>query len=238
MITRYEHPTAQEAYTAAAQMLNRQLQRTSGPVLLLCTGGSAITLVNEIDQATLPNDITISVLDERYSEDPTVNNCALLLETDFGKRVLKQKIPFIDTRVQNGEAMEELGDRFEKSLKDWKTTHPNGTILATMGLGDDGHISGVLPFPENAEHFYHLFLHDTRWVAAYDGEGKNPHRYRVTTTLAFLRDFVDTAIVLVTGSKKRIALKQALASGIDLHVIPSRILNHFRNALIYTDIRI
>lgn len=239
MITRYEFPNPEQAYKEAAVMLNAQLKRAQKkPVLLLCTGGSAITLVNKILEENLPNDLSVSVLDERYSEDPSVNNCALLLETDFGARLQSRKIPFFDTRVKNGETKEHLAGRYDSLLRSWVADHPDGVVIATMGLGDDGHISGVLPFPENPEHFYHTFMNTERWVAAYDAENKNPYRYRVTTTLAFLREHVNSAIILVTGSKKRIALKQALSTSLDVQMIPSRIVHSFQNALIYTDIRI
>jgi len=53
--------------------------------------------------------------------------------------------------------LEKLAHRYESSLFEWAKKHPEGKIIATMGIGFDGHTAGIMPYPENPETFARLF---------------------------------------------------------------------------------
>lgn len=212
------------------------------PVLFLLSGGSALKLLDGINTSFLGPNITIGVLDERYSTNPIINNFAQVMETNLYKEAKKAKCLFIDTRILLGEKQDELRTRFEKSLKEWKRANLIGKIIITQGIGPDGHTSGILPFPEDPTGFINKFRDPNVWVQAYDAVGKNQYALRVTTTLSFLK-LVDISIVFVCGPDKIDALKNALEPSSQdkeaaLAKTPARIINEMKEVFIFTDISI
>ena len=192
-------------------------------ILLLLSGGSSLALPRGIDTSLLSDNFTISVLDERYSTDPAENNMAQIMSEDFYTNAIEKGCNFIDTRVRSGETQDQLADRFNQELTEWLYDNPDGEIIATVGIGPDGHISGIMPFPENPSLFSKFFDKTDRMVVSYDANGKNPYRYRVTTTMNLLRR-INTAIVFVSGENKRGALMSLFDKKGSLAVTPARIL--------------
>jgi 6-phosphogluconolactonase/glucosamine-6-phosphate isomerase/deaminase len=212
------------------------LQYAEQSILLLVSGGS---MLDALDADQLPNEnqnLTFAVLDERSSDDPMINNFAQLIATPFAQKLLKTGAESIDTRVQPKEILARLAERFESALKDWKAQHPQGIIIALQGIGADGHTSGVLPFPEDAESFEQQFVDTSHWVTSYDATGKNPHPLRATTTLSFLRNEVDHSIVYAVGESKREALEKLLSDTGTLPETPARILLEMKQVTLITDI--
>lgn len=229
----------EEAGTQLTQQLNVKLQEAhtkKQQVLLLVSGGSAFDLFASIAVSLIDQNVTIGVLDERYSTDPKENNFAQFQQTDFYQAVKDQGAKFIDTTVQDGESHEAHAMRFQKALFDWKASHPDGVIIATVGIGPDGHTSGILPFPENPSLFSELFETPQKLVAAYDADGKNPYRYRSTTTNIFLREYIDHAFVYAVGENKRDALGRVVAESGDLPTTPARVLREMKDVQVFTDI--
>jgi 6-phosphogluconolactonase/glucosamine-6-phosphate isomerase/deaminase len=213
--------TAEEAQSAAQEELRNHLE-TSDPLLLLVSGGSAFSLLP--DQFEPKNTLTVGVLDERFSQDPTKNNCAQLLALPFATHLSS----YIDTRVQAGETLEQLANRFNQALHEWRETHPNGKIVVTQGIGPDGHTSGILPPAD-------LALFEQEWVVGYDASySKNPHPLRVTTTFSFLRQ-VDVSILYAVGAEKLPALTHALAPHASLTDYPAAIITQMRHVTLFTD---
>ena len=228
---------------AATAKLNEVLKRahdTSEPVLLMLSGGSSLELLGGLSETAFGPSTTVTVLDERYSYDPKENNMAQITDTDFYKRISSTGTQFIDTRVQDGETQEQLAERFNNALLSWRHKNPTGMIIATTGIGPDGHISGMMPFPEDPDKFKELFDdHDaTHLVVAYDAGDKNPYPKRVTTTMNLMRK-IHTAIAYVVGESKREALGKFEAREGSLAQTPSRILNEMPGkAYLYTDIKL
>ncbi len=46
-----------------------------------------------------------------------------------------------------------LAQRMEKNLRAWKNQNPQGKIIATLGIGADGHTAGIFPFADNSSTF-------------------------------------------------------------------------------------
>ncbi len=228
----------EEVTRQAAQKLSSILQiyaREKIPVLFLVSGGSAFALLDGVDPSVFGPYLTIGVLDERYSEDPMVNNFSQLMKTHFYGTARSAGCPFIDTRLLQSETQEALRMRFEKALKQWRQDHAEGKIVITQGMGPDGHTSGVLPFSEDERGFIDTFNNPDHWTAAYDAAGKNPYPLRVTTTLSFLRQ-VDASILFVCGADKKEALKKVLAHEGSLAQTPARIINDMPQVFVFTDI--
>lgn len=199
-------------------------------VLLLFSGGSALVLLDKIDFKNLSSKITISVLDERYSQDQNINNMFQIMATNFYQKAKEKGCLFIDTRVKNEENMGDLAERFDKSLQVWFKTYPQGIVIATLGIGSDGHISGIMPYPEDPIRFDKIF-NQKNLVTAYDAGNKNPYSQRVTTTMTFLRK-INLAIVYAVGENKLNALKKIKTEG-SLADTPARILNELKDSKVF-----
>lgn len=235
-----------------AQIINEKLKKAGGssqnkPFLLMLSGGSSLALLDHIDTNLINDRITLSVLDERYSTNPIENNYSLICTTDFYKKAVDAGAHFIDTSVRVGETLEQHASRFADALKKWRKENPQADIIATMGIGPDGHIAGIMPYPEDRSLFKELF-EGTSWITGYDarnaaGVKKNSFSLRTTPTMTFIRENITCAISYVTGENKKSALNNVLADSDDspssypLAKIPARILREIKDATIVTDLR-
>jgi len=200
------------------------------PVLLLVSGGSAFFVLQHCDPAAIGPNVTIGVLDERFSSDPLINNYLQLKKTDFFIQARRSGAKSIDSSLHEDESQRSLSVRIETSILDWIMRRPNGKIIVTMGIGEDGHTAGILPRSAAAD------LDETKQVVAYSvAKEINPHTERVTVSLAFLRDRVDEAIVYAVGEKKHQILETLQDKDMDLYAMPARILNEMRSVTIFTD---
>ena len=123
---------------------------------------------------------------------------------------------------------------FDARLKEWRKSNPKGKIVALLGIGEDGHVAGVMPFVGKKRLFEDLFL-DQEWVASFDATGKNEHTLRFTTTLTFLKEQVDHAIVFVQGSIKMQALQKIANKDLDINDVPAKILCQMKDVILCTD---
>ncbi len=222
----------------AGEVLTRILKESpEAPKLFLISAGSSFKVLDfvEID---LAKNLTIAVLDERFSKDPDVNNFSQLSRTDFFKEVLENDIPFIDTKVGEKETITHLKVRFQEGLKKWKKENPKGEIVALVGIGEDGHTAGVMAFPENDKFFEDLFCDKDEWVVAYDAKGKHKYALRVTVSLDFLRNKVDKAIIFISGENKKEALEKVLRDEGNLHEIPGRVIQEMKDVVLFTNVEI
>lgn len=227
----------EEAKQKAIAALNTFLTaQKDTPVLFMTSGGSALSLVEGIDSSSLSDNLTLTVLDERYSTTPEENNFALLTRTSFFEHAIENGVSLIDTRVQQGESLQQLSSRFDYALKDWRRRNPQGHIVATMGMGPDGHISGIMPHPESEEVFSIRFEQPEHWVCGYDAEGKNPFRYRATTTIPFIREQIDYAVAYIVGLDKKESFARAMQSQKGRHAVPARTFHEMKAVDIFTDI--
>lgn len=215
-------------------------------ILFLTSGGSAFDLLKNLEISS--RNISIGVLDERYSIDPAVNNFSQLQATEFFQKREKMFDKILDTKVLDGESLEDFADRFDSLLKKWKEQNPDGIIVSTMGMGADGHTSGIMPHPENELVFEGLFNDPRKWVVGYDAGDKNPYPERATTTLAFLKNEIDFAVVYVVGEGKKDALVRVMAENGTLAETPARlamrsvagrparVFHEMKNVSLFTDI--
>jgi len=194
-------------------------------VLFLSSGGSSLAILDFIADDILGDYLTIGVLDERYDREEKNNNFVQLSRTDFYGKALKSGCAFIDTGVRPGQTQKALADYFEGKLREWRKNNPDGVIIATIGIGPDGHTSGIMPFPEDEKRFDALF-NGERWVVAYDATGKTPYPERVTTTNTFLK-LINRAFVFATGREKAEAFRR-MQEDRPVSEVPAAILKELR----------
>lgn len=218
----------------AIETLNLSLElHKNQPILFLVSGGSALTLLNDINKQNLDTHITISVLDERFDKNPEINNFAQLASTNFYKNAIARGCKFIDTTVKN-ESIEQIAQRFENSIRQWTQEHANGYILITQGIGADGHTSGIMPYPENRDLFVKLFETDS-WIVYYNAHNKSDFPLRITTTIPFLKTMVDESIVYAVGDNKKSALNNLFSRG-SIAELPARVICDMKKVALFTDI--
>lgn len=206
------------------------------PVLCLFSGGSALLILDHLDVSFFGKNVTMSMLDERWSRDPAVNNFLKFSALSFYRRAAAAGAYFIETVPRAGETLKEFGDRCQSALRAWADTHPGGKVFATFGVGEDGHTAGIMPFPEDPKKFSALFERADRFVAVYDAGPKSSFPLRATVTFSFLRTNLAGGVLFVRGEGKHATLGRLLAPEGTLAETPSRILRELPNITLCTDI--
>ncbi len=235
-LTLYIRKDKEDAASFFAKDISRKLKEFRDverrDVLFLSSGGSALGVLDRIDESVIGPYLTIGIFDERYDPSNKTSNYAQLRKTAFYQRAVQRGCRLIDTSTQRGQTQEELADFYENELRSWRARHPRGAIMATMGTAIDGHTAGIMPFPEDPSRFHELFERE-RWIVSYDATGKNPYPKRVTTTYTFLR-YVDLVGIFLVGAEKGPMFKKLL-EGDDCTLVPGRIMKTLPRGAVYTD---
>lgn len=222
-------------FSDAANCLNWLLNKNKdNPILLMLSGGSAFKILSGIKPSCLGQNITITVLDERFSAKPEVNNFIQLSNTEFYKKAKAAGCKFILTVPHQANTIEDLAESFEKSLRQWKKDYPSGVVIVTQGIGPDGHTAGIMPFPEDPQTFSSLFESD-KWVVGYDAGQKNAYPQRVTTTITFLKNIVDHSVVFAVGEEKKKIIEKINSKQASLTALPAMVVWKMKDAQLFTD---
>lgn len=206
--------------------------------LILFSGGSSLALIDYMHPDVLPLRSTISILDDRYTFEKNESNFSLLEKTTFFKGAKERGIQHIDPRPLQEETLEEAGNRFDLALKEWHVTHKEGRVVATIGIGPDGHVAGILPMPKKSDAFKKIFFDARKCAVGYEISPEiNPHTKRITTTLTYIERHIEHAVIYATGTQKRDALTQMLEKDKEeFEKIPARIVHRIQHATLFTDI--
>lgn len=225
----------QKAAKTASIYLNKILQNNlDKKILLLLSGGSAFKLLEKIDKTFLSPNLTISVLDERFSTDPSINNFLQLSKTNFYKDAKEKSCQFLKTVPKIKESLQEMSTRLENEIKLWRLNNPKGIIVITQGIGTDGHTAGIMPYPEDEPAFKRLFESES-WVVGYNALNKNQFPKRVTTTITFLIKEVDYSFVYAVGKDKQEIINRIVNNNINLARLPASVIKQMKNAQIFTE---
>lgn len=236
---------AQDAKSAAQQAgssLTKVLERfKETPVLLLLAGGSARAVLEYVDESALGNHVTVTVTDERFSEELDINNFTQLQADPFYNKLVRTDSFAISTEVWPEDTHEMHRQRFEKALRDWKRDFPYGTVIAVLGVGTDGHIAGIIPGVHEGSRFSEVFDAQAD-VVALDAGARNEFPLRTTVSLPFLRA-VDFAYVYAVGASKKPILKKMIqktegTTAQALEHMPAAIVQEMRHVEIFTDQKI
>jgi 6-phosphogluconolactonase/glucosamine-6-phosphate isomerase/deaminase len=205
------------------------------PILLMLSGGSCLSIIDYVGQTALGANLTVSVLDERFSQDPEINNFLQMQKTDFYKDAFEAEASFFGTVPRNGESAEDLRQRWDKNLKTWRTENPRGLIAATLGMGQDGHTAGIFPFPENPSEFNRMFGGEA-WTVSYNTDNKNKYPERITTTLTFLK-MVDFGFAFVAGAEKKETFDRLTSADVKTAELPATIWREIKSVKVFTNLK-
>ena len=231
----YKQNDAESAAAEAGEFLNQfLLENKDKPILLMLSAGSSFKLLDYIGKHVLGEHLTISLLDDRFSQESDVNNFAALQKTDFYTDALNSDVNFIGTLPRQNETMESLAQRWNESLELWITNNPKGKIITTFGMGADGHTAGIFP-ERDAKKFDALFKNNSL-VTAYDATGKNQHPLRITTNFNFFKK-INSAYVYVCGTDKKPKLDEVLNKQGTINNLPALLWHELKEVKIFTDIQ-
>lgn len=219
----FRYSLEEEAVAAARTQLQKILTSQT-PTLFLSSGGSALELLKGW---TAPPNVTVGVVDERYSDNPLINNRLQLQATGFASgAVTLNSIP------RQYETLADFTQRYEEQIRSWMTVNPYSKIIATFGIGVDGHTAGIFPYPEERGKFARCFLETDRLVAGYQAKGKNQFEKRVTITPALMA-IINVGIIYAFGIRKKEAVASFLAKEGDPVITPARLLERISNLTLY-----
>lgn len=213
---------------AAAQALSAALQKHQAtPILLILSGGSWLSVYEQVELLADCSGLTVSVIDERYDKNPINNNFAQLAATTFFKTAVTRGAAFIDTSVGERTAAQ-ICMEWEMSLRTWRDMHQNGVVIATVGMGVDGHTAGIMP-KQSADWY------ETKdWVVSYEVTADiSPHQRRITVTKNFLINEVAEAVGYVVGETKQAAMQQLAARSGSLPNIPAQLFHEMKSVNLY-----
>lgn len=219
---------------AATELILHLREYSKIPILLLLSGGSALSLLNFLDPKDITQNLTVSFLDERYTNQIENTNFSHFTKIQIYNYLQKNNNDIFDLTIKQNETVKDITLSFENFLHSWKDTHKNGKVIITQGIGDDGHTAGIMPFPENKFEFKKLFESDN-WVVGYDAREKNKFPQRITVTNTFLKNIVDVSIVYAKGENKKDILGKVLNESIPLYILPGKILFEMKEVHIFCD---
>lgn len=218
--------------------VHHKLRTYSGrQILLLLSGGSALSLLDAIPDSLLAPQTTISTLDERFTREQENSNFAQITHTPFYSKTQENGCSFYDAQPKDDETSTDTGERFDSFLKDWRKKNPEGKIVITQGVGEDGHTAGIFPAPHDETGFTKRFLDPMILAVGYSSPLANVCHERITVTFPFLTDAVDTSIVMLIGEKKRKAFEIITGKGsVPLSLAPASIIPRMKEVLLITDL--
>lgn len=224
------------ASSKITELVNESLKHKRS-VLLMLSGGSNIQLLDLIDTSNFNKYVTITTVDERFTTNRLNNNMAQIKKTNFYKKCNLQKCNFIDTEItENITDANRFSNDLNDSLANWLNNNPNGVIVMTIGIGTDGHTSGMKPMDKND--FKRLFLGDdpNKFITYYDASKVDPDNpKRITTNLNFFKTITKTAKIVVYAIGKKDIVKKVKSNIGSVNTTPALILNEMREVYYFTD---
>lgn len=210
--------TKQAAIDATKSAIKAELLEIKNGLLLLSGGSSASVAVEALSGVDTSN-IEISQVDERYgAPGHTDSNWKLLVDSGLDISKYQNAYPVLDLP---GNDLQSVGESYNSLLKD--RISESQFTFGVLGMGGDGHISGMLP---NTEQAFSMFLGDD-YAASYVG----PDFERLTTTAAAVQA-MDSIILFASGPEKRAQLEK-LSEEHPVHAQPAQILKSCKKVTIY-----
>ena len=227
--------TAAEGALALAQDMSRYVrEQGTVPVLLLLSGGSALSVVSLLSSWDDMSTLTIAVLDERFDPTNRESNFANMAKTGWFAVATASGAAHINTATLADDTMDTLAARFEQGLAAWRTEHPSGVIVGLFGMGDDGHTAGIFPMPEDPQAFADCFQGD-HLVIGYRAPDNVTIPLRITVTLTCMRSCA-CGFAYVCGRTKRAKWDELRCGASPPHIFPAGILRELPSVRIATDI--
>lgn len=183
----------------AGEYVSLMLEKHRGEdVLLLLSGGSALSILAHILPEHITSQVTIGLCDERFTIDPQGNNFLLFQETQFYKTASKAGAKFLSSYPNENEQQDAFADRIRQSIETYFFAHPESYALGIFGIGEDGHTAGI--FPMNEEEFTATYKTSDFYIPII--QQSNAYPLRSTITPAFIEEVLDDVVLYAVGTNK------------------------------------
>lgn len=213
------------------QTMLMQAESSGIPLLVLLSGGSSLAL---LDNLSVPDDcslLTLTALDERFTADSEGRNREQILARTRMQKILEKGATLLDWSIDLSSTVQINAANYQKALAQWKSLHPTGKFVATIGIGEDGHTFGILPFSSESE--YTNAMGDAL-IAGYHTSEFTKYPDRITPTAAFL-PFIDKALIYCVGEKKCSVLSDLFSKEKPTYKMPAKLLLELREATLFTN---
>jgi len=226
--------TTETGFKDAARKLIELVNAQPGQVLLLLSGGSSLNIPNFLLCRDFNNPVTVLLGDDRFSRKEDENSFLTLSCTTLMTNTTDcSHVTFISTTPNENESLEDFGVRYEQVILDWQLKYPGGSIIALFGVGEDGHLAGMMPFLEKEE-WEKLFL-STKNAVSYDAKHRSPYPLRATITGSFIQKSITCGIAFALGAKKERIIQRLINEDIPYHTMPAQLLKTIPNCTLITD---
>lgn len=189
-------------------------------VLWLVSGGSnievSVSTANSLP-VELTKKLTIALVDERYGEvSHPYSNWHQLLKSGF-KAGDAKLIPVLKSGLNLEGTVKLYDSQIENAF------NANEIVIAQLGIGDDGHVAGILPKSPATKDIADNVV----------GYVSDPYK-RITLTFSALRQ-IDTAYIFAFGENKKTALANLKNSTISKEIQPAQIIKELSESYIFND---
>jgi 6-phosphogluconolactonase/glucosamine-6-phosphate isomerase/deaminase len=224
-----ERPSAE-----AGLHISKILQGTDTQYLVLLSGGSALSVLDTIDPSVLGAHVTFMMADERFSDDPKVNNYLQFTQTELFARIGESGAKTIESVPDADKGnCKETAVAIQMTLEYYFKVHDHCHVIALLGVGEDGHTAGIFPKKSVGE-FSQKYLSASLYIPIV--EESNAHKERMTVTPYFIKNYVNEVVMYVTSEKKCSGiLSDMLNEESQEHEIPALIASRHQNTHLYTD---
>ncbi len=222
-----------EAAALAGETLNDVLiSHDQLPILLLLSGGSALQILDYISEKALSENLTVSMLDERYGQEPKGNNFLQMQKTEFYTLAQSSNVNFFGTLPRMQESLADFAKRLDLNLQNWLKLNPRGKIFLTAGMGADGHTAGI--FPQKTQARFDELFKTQNYMVGYEALGMHKYPLRVTANFNLL-SLASRAVALICGTEKRPILKELKDKSLPDFLLPALGLHNPQKTEIFTD---
>jgi 6-phosphogluconolactonase/glucosamine-6-phosphate isomerase/deaminase len=217
-------------YSAAKALSEALAKHKNTKILLLLAGGSSLQILEELDTTHINEYVTIMMMDERFSTDPTENNFLQMTKTLFYTKLTNSQCNFIPSVPNKNETHSNFSNRIAEDLQAYLDAHPQGTVIALFGAGSDGHTAAIFPMEQK------LFI-DTY------GQGNlytkvtynnNPFPNRSSITPKFINNYITESYLYATGEEK-LPILSTITDPYELHEMPAHI-HHQIDSTLFTNL--
>ena len=216
----------------AGVFIGKQLaEHSSQPVLFLVSGGSSLKVLDHVPTENLGTHVTLSVVDERYTDDEEGSNFTQLTKTDFYHQAVYKGANIISSASKEHSDSAELALFINGFLAHFFENQANSFVIGLFGVGEDGHTASI--FPMNESPYRAIYEVDQLCVPVLWEGDTYPHRVSITPKV--IRDKIDEVIIFATGEDKQERIVAGLRAGQPPHEFPAGLILEHRHAHLFSD---